>query len=108
VTDPDGDKVTIKVTSIFQDDPVKTQGDGKTCADAKITATGRAQVRAESSGTNTTVPGDGRVYHIKFTADDGKGGKCDGEVKVCVPYDQGKKRKCLDGKKLYDSMVCPA
>jgi sugar lactone lactonase YvrE len=106
VTDPDDDKVTIKVTSIFQDEPVNTQGDGNTCADGKITATGGAEVRAERTGTKQ-VPGDGRVYHIEFTADDGKGGKCDGEVIVCVPHDQGNKPQCVDGGKLNDSTKCP-
>jgi hypothetical protein len=84
----------------------RDQGDGDTCPDAKITDTGGAEVRAERSGTNQ-VPGDGRVYHIKFKADDGMvGGTCNGEVTVCVPHDQGNKKTCVDSKQLYDSTTC--
>jgi hypothetical protein len=106
VTDPDGDEVTITVTTIHQDEPVNTQGDGNTCADAMITDYGRAKVRAERSGTKK-VPGNGRVYHIVFTADDGNGGTCEGLVKVCVPHDQSKKKtQCVDGGPLHDSTKC--
>jgi hypothetical protein len=107
VTDPNTDaKVTITVTGILQDEPVNTQGDGNTCPDAKITDTGGAEVRAERSGTNQ-VPGDGRVYHIKFKADDGMvGGTCNGEVTVCVPHDQGNKKTCVDGGATVDSTKC--
>jgi hypothetical protein len=107
VTDPNTDAaVKITVTGIFQDEPVNTQGDGNTCPDAKITPTGGAEVLAERSGTSK-VPGDGRVYHIKFKADDGKlGGTCDGEVTVCVPHDQGNRKKCVDGGLKYDSTKC--
>lgn len=106
VTDTDGDPVTITVTTIHQDEPVNTQGDGNTCADAMITDTGGAKVRAERSGTKK-VPGNGRVYHIMFTADDGKGGTCEGLVKVCVPHDQSKKKtQCVDGGPLYNSLEC--
>ncbi|KAL7574008.1 hypothetical protein ACA910_015589 [Epithemia clementina (nom. ined.)] len=103
VTDPDGDAVTIRVTSIYQDEPVNTLGDGNTCADATITEAGVASVRAERSGTNK-VPGDGRVYHVNFMAEDSKGGTCEGKVQVCVPHD--KNRMCLDGGPLYDSTIC--
>jgi hypothetical protein len=98
VTDPDGDDVTIKVKSIHQDEQLNTQGDGDTwCPDAKLTATGGAEVRAERSDSKD----NGRVYHIKFVAKDGKGGKCKGEVKVCVPYK--KKSTCVDGGALFKS-----
>lgn len=102
VADPDGDAVTVTVTSIYQDEPVNTLGDGTTCADGKITG-GQAAVRAERSGTKQ-VPGDGRVYHINFSADDGKGGTCQGTVQVCVPHDV--KDTCTDGGMLYDSTIC--
>ena len=59
-----------------------------------------AQVRAERSGTDK-VPGDGRVYHISFTATDEYGATCDGEVTVGVPHD--KKDTPVDGGALYDS-----
>ena len=98
VYDPDrDDKVTIKCESIYQDEPLNARGDGDTepdatCYDDKI------YVRAERSGT-----GDGRVYHIKFKATDKKGKYCYGEVKVCVPHDQGKGSTCVDQGPLYKS-----
>ena len=41
------------------------------------------EVRAERAGS-----GDGRVYVITFTGDDGRGGTCTGTVTVSVPHDQ--------------------
>jgi len=84
VTDPDGDPVTTTILSVFQDEPTQSQGDGNTCPDARGIGTSTAQVRAERSGS-----GDGRVYHIRFEAADGRGGSCSGTVTVCVPHDQG-------------------
>ena len=34
--------------------------------------------------------GDGRVYRVAFTVDDGKGGTCTGSAKVTVPKSQGR------------------
>ena len=92
VTDPDGDPVTITIDSIVQDEPVDTYGDGNFTPDGQGVGTDTASVRAERSGTKK-VPGDGRFYHIGFTADDGQGATCslDGGVQVVVPHDQGKK-----------------
>jgi hypothetical protein len=101
VTDPDGDPVTITINSIFQDERVKGGGSGSNCADGDGVGTDTAQVRADRAPT-----GDGRVYHIGFTADDGKGGTCTGKVKVCVPHDQGKGKTCVDQGSLFDSTVC--
>jgi hypothetical protein len=101
VTDPDGDPVTITIDRIFQDDPVKGGGSGNNCPDGDGVGTDTAQVRADRAQT-----GDGRVYHIGFTADDGKGGTCTGKVKVCVPHDQGKGKTCVDQGSLFDSTVC--
>ena len=98
VTDPDGDPVTITVTSITQDETVNGRGDGNTCPDAQIVG-GQASVRAERSGQ-----GNGRVYAINFTADDGKGGTCNGTVHVCVPHDQGGGAACVDDGQRYSSL----
>ena len=76
------DQVVETVTSVTQDEPPNGEGNGNTCADAVLT-NGAAQVRAERSGT-----GNGRVYVISFTANDGRGGYCNGSVMVCVPHDQ--------------------
>ncbi len=104
VTDPDGDPVTITVTSIFQDEPVDTFGDGRFSPDGMGVGTATAHVRAERSGTKK-VPGDGRVYHIGFTADDGQGGECTGTVTVCVPHDQRPGSDCVDQGPRYNSTL---
>lgn len=101
VTDPDGDPVTITIDSIFQDEPVDTTGDGAFVPDGTGVGTSTASVRAERTGT-PKVPGNGRVYHIGFTASDGQE-TCSGEVRVGVPHDQGPKGGPVDGGALYDS-----
>lgn len=80
VSDPDGDTVTVKITSIRQDEALLGTGSGDTCPDATGVGMSKAQVRSERADV-----GDGRVYHIQFGADDGQGGTCTGEVTVCVP-----------------------
>jgi cysteine-rich repeat protein len=103
VTDPDGDAVTITATGVSQDELVKATGtgSGNTSPDATLSP---LAVRAERDG-NPQSPGDGRVYHISFTADDGQGGTCSGTVTVCVPHDQGGSSTCVDGGPLYDSLI---
>ncbi|MEM2140063.1 hypothetical protein [Nitrososphaera sp.] len=93
VTDADGDAVTITITSIMQDEKTGKE------ADASGVGTDTASVRAERDGK-----GDGRVYHIAFTADDGNGGVTAGEVTVTVPHDQSGS-PAVDGGALYDSTV---
>jgi hypothetical protein len=89
VTDPDNDRVVIKVLSVTQDEPVNGYADGDTSPDAVILSKW-VLVRAERSDK-----GNGRVYQINFTADDGHGGSCTGSVKVKVlrgwthPIDDG-------------------
>ena len=101
VTDPDGDPVTITIDAIFQDEPTDTFGDGRSTPDGTGVGTSTANVRAERTGT-PRVPGDGRVYHISFTADDGNGGQCCTTVTVCVPHDQ-QDVTCVDQGSLFDS-----
>jgi cysteine-rich repeat protein len=101
VTDPDGDPVTITITSIMQDEPVNTFGDGTTLpCDAMGVGGPTARIRVERSGTKK-VPGNGRFYHIFFTGDDGAGGRCSGKVRVAVPHDQAKAP--IDDGPLYNS-----
>lgn len=104
VTDPDGDPVTITVTAIKQDEPVDTYGDGQFTPDGKGVGTSTAEVRAERVGTNK-VPGNGRVYHIYFSATDPYGYACTAQVLVGVPHDQAKPP--VDGGSLYDSTTTP-
>jgi outer membrane protein assembly factor BamB len=99
VTDPDGHAVTITVTGVTQDEPVNGKGDGNTSPDAVI-QDGAASVRAERSGT-----GNGRVYHISFRADDGKGDSCTGVVTVSVPHSQKKGMIAIDDGQSYDSTL---
>ena len=95
VVDPDGDPVTITVTGVYQDEPTEGLGDGDHSPDAIIHGD-YVEVRSERSGT-----GDGRVYHIFYTADDGRGGVSECEVTVGVPHD--KKDTPIDGGALHDS-----
>jgi hypothetical protein len=85
-TDPDGDPVAIEVGTVTQDEPVhqksRHKGASRAAPDA-FKKSGRPAVvflRAERRGG-----GDGRVYRIAFTATDGAGGSCTGEVTVGVP-----------------------
>ena len=105
ITDPDSDPISILITSITQDEPLDTFGDGSTQPDGGGIGTSTAQVRAERSGSKK-VPGDGRVYHISSVASDGAGGECGSTVSVCVPHDKGKKGNvCVDGGPLFDSVT---
>jgi thrombospondin type 3 repeat protein/PKD domain-containing protein len=102
ITDADGDPLTYTVVSIYQDEPTNTVGDGNTPIDGYGVGTATAQVRAERSGT-PKVPGDGRVYHIKYTVTDTLGTSCTATVKVGVPHDQGQRRVPVDGGAIYKS-----
>ncbi len=102
VTDADGDPITINIDSIWQDELTDTFGDGSFTPDAMGVGTDTASVRAERSG-NPNEPGNGRVYHIAFTATDGIGGSCDGVVTVGVPHDR--MDTPIDDGALYDSTI---
>jgi hypothetical protein len=98
VYDPDGGPVSIVIDSIFQDEPVNELGDGNTSPDGRGIDTSKAGVRAERAG-----PGNGRVYHIEFTAYDVCDDSCPGKIIVGVPHD--KKDLPIDEGPLYDSTV---
>ncbi len=95
VTDAEADPLTLVITAIRQDEPV---GKGNSAPDGKGVGAAVAELRAEKFGG-----GDGRVYHVSFTASDGHGGVCTGQVRVAVPHDQA--RPAVDGGPLYDSTV---
>lgn len=101
VSDPQGQATTIRVDGIVQDEPTDDLGDGSFCADAAGVGSATAQLRAERSGL-----GDGRVYHVAFTATDPDGYACSGEVTSCVPHDMGQGAECVDQGRLHDSLVC--
>lgn len=100
VVDPDGDEVTLVVKAVAQDEPVDGTGNGATCPDAEGVGSSTVSVRAERSGQ-----GDGRVYHVTFEADDGRGGCCTGTVTTCVRHDRRPGGECVDQGPLYDSIV---
>jgi hypothetical protein len=96
VTDPDQDPVTLTVTAICQDEPPTFADVSRFAVDGTGVGTANAAVRAE-----VNHPSDGRVYHIFFDADDGKGGVCSGEVRVNVPVSP--RGTVIDGGPLFDS-----
>ena len=49
--------------------------------------------------------GNGRVYHISFTADNGQDDSCFGEAPVNMPKNQGKKGAAIDDGALFDSTI---
>jgi hypothetical protein len=95
VSDPDGDPVSLKIDSIFQDERVSVR---KGLGDGDGVGSDTAHLRAKRVGS-----GNGRVYHISFTADDGQGGSCTGEVVVGVPHDRGKGSVAVDDGPIFDS-----
>jgi hypothetical protein len=98
VTDPDGDPVTVRAIGIRQDEPVCDSA--SPCQAYGTIIDGTAKLRAKRNPT-----GNGRVYTVSFSADDGKNGQCTGEVKVSVPKNRGKNVIALDDGPLYDSAV---
>ena len=90
--------ITITIDSIFQDEAVNAPGSGNTWPDGLGLGTNAAEVRAER-----VDGGNGRVYRIGFTADDGVGGTCSKVVRVGVP--QGALVK--DDGPFFDSTVIP-
>ena len=82
-----------------QDELVKVNKSDKS-PDAVINSDSTVGVRVERS-----AKGDGRVYRIGFTADDGNGGTCEGVVRTCVPHDQGQGNACVDGGDGFDSLL---
>lgn len=102
VIDPDGDDISITIDAIFQDEPVDGPGSGNTAPDGMGIGTDTAQVRAERMGN-----GNGRVYHIYFTANDSNGNTCSGEVLVVVPRNRNAIGKEVDEGPLYDSTLIP-
>lgn len=93
VTDPDGDSLSAIVTRITQDELLSRQGE----PDARGVGTARPSVRADRMSS-----GDGRVYHLTFTASDPEGATCSGRVTVCVPVDPSRPT-CRDGGARFDS-----
>lgn len=107
ITDPDGDPITITFTGATSDEATSTAlGAGGTQHSPDVIIDPLAfpeqvSVRAERSGK-----GDGRVYELIFTADDGNMGQCIGTVNVQVPHDL-RKGACnaIDSGQNFDATV---
>jgi Tol biopolymer transport system component len=84
-TDPDGDPVSIEITGVTQDEPVRGQGD-QTAPDARRVGPPRNTVRLRAE---RKPGGDGRVYRIEFDGIDERGGFCSGTATVSVPRRSG-------------------
>lgn len=99
VCDPDGDPVTVQITSITSDEPTK-KNNGDPAPDAKVESIGTdtAILRAQRDGGS-----DGRVYVVNFTASDGRGGEAELSLPVRVPHDQHGDCVAEDSGQKYDA-----
>jgi hypothetical protein len=73
-SDPDGDAVSLTITGVTQDEPLRGRPDAIATSDPGV-----IRLRAWRSPR-----GDGRVYRVAFSASDGNA-SCSGTVKVSVP-----------------------
>ena len=93
----------VSVQCVSQDEPLNDLGDGNTEYDASGVGSPYAYVRRERAGG-----GNGRMYHIDFTATNAQNEQCNGTVKVGVP--QSKKKAVTDDGALYysqeDTSLC--
>jgi hypothetical protein len=81
-TDPDADALTLEITGVTQDEPVAGPGSNHQPDATPADLPNAVDLRAERDGD-----GDGRVYQIAFTADDGLA-SCSVTALVSVPHDQ--------------------
>jgi hypothetical protein len=100
LTDADGDEVSYAIDYVTSDEATDAPDSGNTAVDVgrsdqdqnddgglHVAGDGQshgfgALLRAERSGG-----GNGRVYAMHVTANDGRGGTCETTVRVCVPHD---------------------
>jgi polar amino acid transport system substrate-binding protein len=97
-TQPKGTLVPVAIASVRQDEGVHGEGAGQTAPDARVTYSDQAavvQLRAEADDK-----GNGRVYHIRFTA-----GGATYTLRVGVAIDQDGESSLVDDGSLYDSTV---
>lgn len=78
--DPDGDPVTFSITSVTQDEPLTSAGDDTTPDARRLPAPDQLELRPERNPMQ-----DGRVYRVRYTVFDGRGGSCRGLERVNVP-----------------------
>ena len=75
-------------------------GSGNFAPDAQGIGTSVVELRAERIGG-----GNGRVYHVNFTATDASGASCSGTVLVSVPVNQGPNGAAVDDGPLHDAAL---
>lgn len=97
VNDPDDDRITLSVLAVTQDEPLNGLGDGDTGPDAVILQGNTLLLRAERAGS-----GNGRVYHVRFKAEDDAGESCTGEVTTAVPHDRS--TEAIDDGPMFNSL----
>jgi hypothetical protein len=90
-------EVHADLRGIHQDEPCDSYGDGSHTPDGSGIGTSIADLRAERMGG-----GNGRVYHVDFTATDVWRDSCSADVNVDVPHDRGGGPAIDDGPS-YDS-----
>ncbi|WP_417914806.1 YncE family protein [Candidatus Electronema sp. JM] len=83
VCDPDGDAVTVHITSITSDEPTADKIGDKDAPDASGIGTDTASLRQERDAHS-----DGRVYVVTFVASDGRGGETTLTLPFAVPHNQ--------------------
>ena len=98
ITDVDGDAISLNIDTITQDEPTSGLGNGDKFPDGFGVGTDTASIRVERDGT-----GDGRVYEVSFTADDGNGGQCSSSRLLGVPHDNNKDP--INSGQMYDSTI---
>jgi hypothetical protein len=82
ISDSNSDPITITYPSVTQDEPVSGLDKRDLSPDAVVSGQ-QILLRAERD-----QKGDGRVYAVQFTATDGQGGSCSGNVQVQVPLNK--------------------
>lgn len=97
VGDPDNDPVRISISGVTQDEPTSGLVTGDTGPDATLFGSS-VDLRAQRD-----AGGNGRVYRVKFDANDGNGGKCTGAVTVQVPNSQKPGQAIIDDGQNFDS-----
>ena len=83
-SDPDGDEVSLAITAVSQDEPVRSPGDNTTPDAVAGSDLDQVRLRAERS-----PKGDGSVYRLTVLGSDGRGGTCEGQATVQVRRHNG-------------------
>lgn len=99
IGDPDNDPVAVTVTAVTQDEPTGGLVTGDTGPDAILHGSS-VDLRAQRDSG-----GNGRVYRVQFSANDGNGGNCTGAVTVGVPNSQKPGQVVLDDGQAFDSTL---